>query len=332
MNRLTKSELLNTVTSAIRESGWGYLYLSDDFPFDLEIYGRDERYRIRIYIWNITHGGGAARPQDEYRIQITSGVKQFIQPLNTKTLILGWYDELQVLAGWDYHLHSNPLGSSPSLQIHLSCLENASKSDFSACPKGNQEIAIAFRPELLVEYIRHLEALHSFGQSNPDLEILEAVAADPYGVNDADIDLASPERKQVVRTIQQKVRLSRFRSKVLQAYRYTCAFCGVQMNLVQAAHILPVATPESVDRIYNGIAACYQHHASYDQALITFDGQYQIHFNDERLEQLAAIQRDAGSEDFQAQLRQELILPKNLADRPHIEYVNRANQLRGWKL
>jgi putative restriction endonuclease len=162
--------------------------------------------------------------------------------------------------------------------------------------------------------------------------MLEAVAADPYAVNDADIDLASSQRKQVIRTVQQKVRSSRFRASVLEAYQYKCAFCGIQLNLVQAAHILPVATPESVDKTYNGVAACYQHHAAYDQALITFDGQYQIHFNDVRLELLAAIQRDAGSDDFQAQLRQDVILPKKLSNRPHIEYVSRANQLRGWNL
>ena len=75
-----KYELLDNIVQAINESGWNVLYAGDtsQHPFLLKIYKDDESYLTRIYIWNLTHGGGAARPVDEYRIQIT-GVTRFEQ-------------------------------------------------------------------------------------------------------------------------------------------------------------------------------------------------------------------------------------------------------------
>jgi len=57
-----------------------------------------------VYVWHLTHGGGKARPKNEYRIQIT-GVDHF-EPLHGgKTLILGWWKDAEVFAGFDVRKH-----------------------------------------------------------------------------------------------------------------------------------------------------------------------------------------------------------------------------------
>ena len=76
-----------------------------------------------------------------------TGVSQFQQSTGTKTLILGWWTEGSVFAGFDVRKHSAPLGFSPSLQIRKHSLELAAESGFAPSDKGNQEIAIAFRPD-----------------------------------------------------------------------------------------------------------------------------------------------------------------------------------------
>ena len=124
--KLTKEQLLETVVAAIRDSGWNVLYLSEGHPFQLQMYRGDQSFRLRIYIWNITHGGGSARPADEYRIQVT-GVHQFEQQPGEKTIILGWWAEAGVFAGFDVRKHSAPLGFSPSLQIRRGALELAAR-------------------------------------------------------------------------------------------------------------------------------------------------------------------------------------------------------------
>lgn len=113
MTRLEKAELFDRVINAVREAGWNVLYLNPRpaaHPFRLKFFRDDESYLIRIYIWNLTHGGGPARPADEYRIQVT-GIRpqQFLPEPEGKTLILGWREDLGVFVGYDYRRHTRPL-------------------------------------------------------------------------------------------------------------------------------------------------------------------------------------------------------------------------------
>ena len=329
MSRLSKPQLLQVVASAIGSAGWRLLYLGQEHPFRIKVYSADDNYTVRIYIWNITHGGGPARPASEYRIQVT-GFDQFEPEPGGQTLILGWWSEVGVFAGFDFSKHQAPLGSSPSLQIREECLRQAYTDGLAACRKGNDEIAIAFRPEFLVEYIRNLTKLHSFGDSEPDLELLETAARLPETINDAALQSTSPERRVVVRSVQQRVRSANFRARVLTSYDHSCAFCGLQLELVQAAHILPVTQSQSTDETYNGIAACFLHHAAYDRGLITFDQAYRVEINDEEIERLAAIERVGELARFRSELRPIILLPPEVRDRPQIEFVGLANTLRGW--
>ncbi len=329
MPRLSKPQLLQVVAAAVSSAGWRLLYLGQEHPFRLKVYSAAESYTVRIYIWNITHGGGAARPASEYRIQVT-GFDQFEPEPGGQTLILGWWSEVGVFAGFDFSKHQGPLGSSPSLQIREECLRDAYTDGLSACRKGNDEVAIAFRPEFLVEYIRNLTRLHGFGDSEPDLALLETAARLPDRINDAALQTTTPERRVVVRSVQQRVRSANFRARVLTAYDHACAFCGLQLELIQAAHILPVTQPQSTDETYNGIAACFLHHAAYDRGLITFDETYRVEINDTEIERLAAIERVGELARFRSLLRPLILLPPEVRDRPQIGIVGLANTLRGW--
>ena len=329
MPRLSKSDLLNVIVSAVEECGWNVLYLSSTHPFRLQIYSAEESYRVRIYVWNITHGGGRARPAHEYRIQIT-GIDRFEPEPSGKTLILGWWSEANVFAGFDFTRHSGLLGASPSLQIREEDLRQAYVNGFSPCPKENQEIAIAFRPDFIVEYIRNLETLHRFGEAPQDLAALESVARAPEAINDADLQTVSPERRVVVKSVQQRMRSSSFRSRVLTAYSRGCAFCGLQLDLVQAAHILPVSHERSTDGTYNGVAACFLHHAAYDRGLIAFDEKYRVLVNAEAMRRFMKMHRDGGMGKFKSALKRSILLPPATSDRPHRDFVNLANQIRGW--
>ncbi|MCE2504476.1 MAG: hypothetical protein J4G05_10535 [Chlorobi bacterium] len=112
-----KYDLLDRIVQSINDDGWNVLYISDPafHPFRLKIYRENENHNIRIYIWNLTHGGGTARPADEYRVQIT-GVDQFEAEPGCKTVILGWWEEGGVFAGFDFTKHTGALGFSPSIQ------------------------------------------------------------------------------------------------------------------------------------------------------------------------------------------------------------------------
>jgi putative restriction endonuclease len=132
MTRYKKSDLLDIIAQSIQDCNWNVLFLEDikNHPFLLKIYSTysEQSYLVRIYIWNLTHGGGEKRPVDEYRIQIT-GIKKFVRLKDEKTLILGWWDRRKVFAGFDYTKHSGPLGYSPSIpdRPHIEYIKQANR-------------------------------------------------------------------------------------------------------------------------------------------------------------------------------------------------------------
>jgi len=279
-------------------------------------------------VWNLTHGGGKARPTDEYRIQIT-GVNQFEQEIGGKTLILGWWKEGEVFAGFDFNKHKGALGFSPSIQIREQALRKAYIKGIAPWTKENQEIAIAFRPDFFVEYVKNLESLHSFGESTNDLEILSEVTENPDAVNDTHIATITAERQITVFNVKKKIRNNSFKSRILTSYSNRCAFCSVQLKLIDAAHIVPVQY-DGTDETSNGIALCALHHRAYDKNLVTFNEEYQILYNEKEFKTLKEIGLDGGADKFVEDLRAIINLPPTINDRPHIEYIRTANEIRGW--
>lgn len=329
MARHNKYDLLDQIVKAISDSGWNVLYLKsiDEHPFRLQIYREDENYRVRIYIWHLTHGGGQARPKNEYRVQIT-GTDHFELSQGEKTLILGWWAEAGVFAGFDVRKHLSKLGFSPSIQIREEALREAYINGFAPCDKGNKEVAIAFRPDFFVEYVRTLEALHDFGQSTDDLAVLSEVAQHPE-INDEDIQIQDTARKITVVSVSKKLRDVNFRKRVLTAYAFSCAVCEIQLKLVESAHIIPVNHENSTDETRNGLALCALHHKAYDQALIAVAVDYSVLLNKKQVTELSRLKLDEGLSSFTQGLRPLILLPPAVSDRPHAKYIRIANQVRG---
>lgn len=283
-----------------------------------------------VYIWNMTHGGGLARPAHEYRIQIT-GVPRFEDRAGEQTLILGWSEDFEVFAGFDHRHHADPLGASPSIQISRDALRAAQTRGFAANEKGNGETAIAFRPDFAATYVEHLPALHATGAVPAEAAILDKISEDPEAVAESDIAAAvAPARRMEIVETRRAARDVQFRRKVLNAYGHRCAMCGVQLRLLDAAHVLPVGQPGSTDETNNGVALCALHHRAYDRALVAFDTAYAIHVSDEQVADLAALSLAGGLRQFQAALKPNLLLPPNPRDHPRSALIVLANEARGW--
>ena len=106
--------------------------------------------------------------------------------------------------------------------------------------------------------------------------------------------------------------------------------CGIQLRLLDAAHILPAAHPDSTDGTDNGVALCALHHRAFDRTLVTFDAQFRTHVNETALTRLQQENQTAGLAEFRRALRPILALPPARRDRPASRFVDRANELRGW--
>lgn len=330
MVRLGKSELLATVEQAILDGGWRYLCLgpSGDHPARYSVFLGEQRHDVCVYIWNLTPGG-RNRPLDEWRIQAT-GVGRFLAEANSETLILGWEDERGVFVGFDRRKHDGQLGHSPSIQLVERTLDDAVRTGFAIHNKGNDELAVAFRPDFLPTYIANAAPLHDCGKVEREVELLGQVGEQADDLDDGVDDVVAPPRRYAVVAARRALREIGFRNRVLRAYGDSCAMCGVQLRLLDAAHILPAAHPDSTDGTDNGVALCALHHRAFDRTLVTFDAEFRTHVNETAVATLEARHRAGGLGPFRDALRPMLALPPAGRDRPAPRFVDRANELRGW--
>jgi putative restriction endonuclease len=135
----------------------------------------------------------------------------------------------------------------------------------------------------------------------------------------------------VVAQIVRKYRAADFRRRVLGAYSHRCAICGVQLELIDAAHIIPVAAPTSTDETRNGVALCKLHHAAYDSNLISFDERYKIEVSDDEVARLTATRMVGGLKEFKRSLRPIIALPSDVRDNPPPKYIAEARKVRNWR-
>jgi len=114
---------------------------------------------------------------------------------------------------------------------------------------------------------------------------------------------------------------------VLSAYEHHCAICDLQLDLLVAAHIIPVESPESND---SGMALRHLHHEAYDSALVGVDESYRVLLNEHRVRRLERKKHVYGLEPFVSALRPEIRLPVIAANRPRPEYLRLGMELRRW--
>lgn len=326
---LSKPELLKRLLDAIESSDARAIVVRAAHPFSLRIYrDNEERVDACIFIWNITHGGGVARPEHEYRIQLTGVVPS--RRVNEQTFLLGWHQAWGVFVAFDLRRHENQASSSPSIQVPRETLLGAHTHAFASHTRGNRETVIAFRPEYLLQYMLSAHELHGAMSATP---ITRAVLNRIDAATDSQIAaIADTKRRLVVANIKRRYREHDFRSRVLSAYSHRCAMCGIQLRLVEAAHILPVAAQHSTDETNNGVALCAIHHKAFDANLVSFDEDFEIQVSESRVHELAEQDLAARLDEFREALLPAIVLPADRRDFPATQLITEARRVRRWAL
>lgn len=327
MPNRSRTEILDLLVASMERGGNTVSVTSRTKPFVLRVTPPNAgTIKVTVFIWNCTHGGGSARSADEFRVQFTGALP--VRAADGLTLILGWHDDYGVFAAWDIEFHDGQVSNSPSAQIKEEALLSARTSGFAVTQRKNGELAVAFVPELIFEYTLNSARLHSGQEIIPVCDLLNSLP----DISDEDVDnIENEERKLVVSTIVRKFRATDFRRRVLSAYGHRCAACGVQLDLLDAAHIEPVGEPTSTDETSNGIALCAIHHRAYDRGLISFDRDFKILISTAKTKRLADNDLIGGIEKFREMLRAAILLPADKRDFPNPEYIDRGNICRLWE-
>ena len=286
-------------------------------------------FEVWIYIWSLTHGGGAARSKNEYRIQLT-GVSAPLprNPSGGPTLLMGLESSTQCFAGFDIEKHHTFSANSPSIQIPLTTLHAALQNGLSFARKENDEIAIGVRPDQFLTYVQNASILHMLG-ADADVSRLLSQATNLEEVDIEELESLSHERQRIVSTVSKLSRDANFRRKILNAYESRCSVTRIQLGLVDAAHILPVGIEGSTDHVSNGISLSPTYHRAYDRGLIFLDESLVMRTNAKRISELDEERLTGGLADFSEFLNRRIHLPHDRNQWPDSQMIQEANRVRG---
>lgn len=332
MPAVSPHQLVNSIINAVQQSGGSAVYLSDKIKThprarEFGVHYHNVDFSVWIYIWTLTHGGGPARPEDEYRIQLTT-----VQPplaLNPApdgyTVLLGYYPDLQIFAGFDIKKHIHFTAGSSSTQIKLQTLLEALQNGLAFYTKESEEITVAIRPDQFLTYVLNASQLHDAGSKV--LPILQRAAASEI-IESTELAKLSSTRQRIITAVSRLSRAANFRKKVLDAYGHRCAVTRMQLKLIEAAHILPVTVSQSTDKTNNGIALSPTMHRAFDNALIFLDEDCVMHLNESRAEELKSMGFAEGLDQLSSYLGIRIHLPADQSLWPDPKLVKLANKYR----
>jgi putative restriction endonuclease len=124
---LSPTQIVAAIEDAFTEAGASASLISEAkaHPRRFYVVTGETSFPVWVYIWTLTHGGGAARPRDEYRIQLTSVAPPLPENPDGPTLLLGFDPGTKCFAGFDLRKHTNFSPKSPSIQININALRDA---------------------------------------------------------------------------------------------------------------------------------------------------------------------------------------------------------------
>lgn len=118
-----------------------------------------------------------------------------------------------------------------------------------------------------------------------------------------------------------------FRDIVVTAYAERCAICRLNHpELLDAAHIIPDSDDRGIPVVQNGLSLCKIHHAAYDKDIIGIDPEYHVHVSEAILRERDGPMLKHGLQELDGS---QLILPKNLRDRPDPDRL--AKRFEQWR-
>ncbi|MFB3826294.1 MAG: HNH endonuclease [Bryobacteraceae bacterium] len=327
MPAIPLDELIQAILDAIQESGYSGQLASPvrKHPRRFLITLPVGHAVLSVYAWTLTFGG---RPtlRDEYRIQMTSVQSPLQIARDGPTVLMGYEPNLRLFAGFDLNRHRRFTTGSPSIQIDIGALRQAEMTGLSFHRKANDEIAVGLRPDHFMTYALNAELLHRFGAEANVLRLLNR-AVDLQEIPQQDVANLSTERQRVVQTVSRLSRVASFRQQVLFAYGNRCAVTRAQLRLVEAAHVLPVGAPGSVDHVTNGLALSPTYHKAFDHGLIYLTEDHHMRINEGQLHVLSRLNLTGGLDGFRATLGR-VFLPPDQRQWPSVDFIRKANQFR----
>ena len=304
MVSLSKTGLFYVLFDALRQHTEAVYFIDGDNPYRFS-------FNDEVLCASILNVHTATRSNsDEYRIQCPGNLPRTMsvsQANGESILVLGYSADTNAFSAWDPRriVARNPRTQRFSIYTRLSQMRDTQTHGFTGYRDSDGQVVVMFQAELIGLYAENTTALHQATNKQ-----LRRVASQYRRYQASNIRRPiSLNRRKIEITRRAYPRSPLFRQGVLNAYDHQCAMCGIQLDLVEAAHIVPHSHPQGIDDVINGLALCSLHHRSYDMGLLYVTGDYSIHLNSDRLHHLSQVGRSSGLRRYRRMHRDELILP-----------------------
>lgn len=268
--------VLHAKLRAALPAGSAFAHGTDVHPAEVTIPGIGN---VRIYLWTITHVESDDRPPDEYKIQLilpgqARDDRGVLAVGDMPTFLLGYSPDFGVFVGWEARLHT-AFSFSSAKQIREGALDEGRRTGWAVAAvrqlRTGPEVRVVFNPANLPHYLR--ESIRLDAAAIHGLQREAAMLAATPNVDVGDIAAgATPD--VAVRRLRRKLLVTRserdakFGPLVKKEYSSSCAICGLQLGLVEGAHIIPARVENGVDEVWNGIALCANHHKLFDASAL----------------------------------------------------------------
>lgn len=321
---LNRSDLRYLLIDSLRLYSNNVIFIDGNNPYRFSI----NKKTFFVLIKNVHESGENRSNQDECRIQV-SKTDNFNTALSSGTdvIVLGYFADRKVFTAWNPYLMRERFNAKQTISLYsrFSTQEQAALQGISVYVDTNNQHVISFKPEYLGLYLENIEKIHRLDQ-NDLLELIKE--SDILNSEDRDGQISLDGEKLTI-THTRYARDPSFRKKVYEAYSHRCAMCGIQLQLVEAAHIVPHSHEKGTDEIGNGVCLCALHHTAYDQSLIYFDKDLNIKINQKKIDYLVKINRDSGLNTLQRMAFDKIKLPENHTLHPNLQNIELANHIRG---
>jgi putative restriction endonuclease len=322
---LNQTDLRYLLIDALKMYSEDVEYISGNNPYLFNI----NKKPFYIFIHNLHDSGFGRGNKDESRIQISKS-KNFLaaKASGKPVLIFGYSKKDNTFTAWNPFMFMERINKRRvvSLYSRFTIQQKAVKDGIAEYEDNNKQKIISFRPEHLGLYLENYESMHQSDERT--LLKLIKQSEETEETEDKGI-MVNIDKKKFIVTHKRFKRDVRFKKLIYDAYKQRCAICGIQLELIEAAHIVPYSNEKGNDDPKNGVCLCVLHHKAYDQGLIFFDEEYNIKINENKIEYLEKMGKDGGIQKFLKLMFEKLMLPTSKIYYPSKEYIKIANKIRG---
>ena len=128
-------------------------------------------------------------------------------------------------------------------------------------------------------------------------------------------DVEFEHRDPATGSVSRIIRDAGFPARICRAYSYACGACGLQYDIIEAAHIIP-ASVERNSSTRNGICLCPNHHRAFDDGLVQIAPDFRLSVDTALLTKYQRMRRDQGKDLLLDPLFRFLRVPQNPLEQP----------------